>query len=156
MLRTLTILGATGCAAMGGVFFAFSGFVMPALRRLPPADGLAAMQSINITAVRPALMTGLFGTAAVCVALIVQGARSWGERPAVLLVIGGVVYLVGVIGVTIVGNVPLNDALAKVDPASAAGVEEWARYLRDWTAWNHVRTAAGAGAGALLALSLVD
>ena len=148
MMRTLTILGAVGCAAMGGVFFAFSAFVMPALKRLPPSEGLSAMQSINVTAVRPALMTGLFGTAAVCVVLIVRGAMAWGDRRAVLLVVGGAVYLVGVIGLTIAYHVPLNDSLAKLDPQAAASADEWTRYLREWTAANHVRALAGAIAGA--------
>ena len=41
----VTLLGA---AMIGGVFFAFSSFVMKALARLPSAEGIAAMQSINI------------------------------------------------------------------------------------------------------------
>jgi len=42
--------------------------------------------------------------------------------------------------------VPLNDALATVDPASPEGANRWASYLVTWTNWNHVRTA-----GAILA-----
>jgi uncharacterized membrane protein len=156
MMRTLTILGAIDCAAMGGVFLAFSAFVMPALKRLPPADGLSAMQSINVTAVRPALMTGLLGTAVICVVLVVRGASHWGDRHAVLLVAGGAVYLVGVIGLTIAYNVPLNDSLATLDPTAAASLDEWTTYLRNWTAANHVRALAGAVASAALALSLVE
>lgn len=155
-MRTLTILGVVGCAAMGGVFFAFSAFVMPALRRLPQQDGLSAMQSINVTAVRPAFMTGLFGTAVVCVVLLFRAATTWGDRHAVLLVVGGAVYLVGVIGLTVAYHVPLNDSLATLDPAAVSSNEQWARYLHDWTAANHVRALAGAVAGAALALSLVE
>ena len=43
------------------------------------------MQSINITAVRPAFMLGLFGTAGVCLVLTVRGGLSWGDRRATLL-----------------------------------------------------------------------
>ena len=64
----------------GGVFFAFSSFVMPALQRLPDAQGIAAMQSINVTAVRPPFMAVLFGTAALCLVLIVW-AIARGTRP---------------------------------------------------------------------------
>ena len=39
-------------------------------------------------------------------------------------------------------NVPLNDMLATVDPASAEGASQWAGYLTTWTNWNHVRAAA--------------
>src|SRR5215208_1714033 len=54
---------ALGCGLVAGVFFAFSTLVMPALKRLPPAHGIAAMQSINKLAVTAAFMTTPFGTA---------------------------------------------------------------------------------------------
>ena len=50
---------------------------------------------------------------------------------------------------TAVFNVPLNNALAAVDPASAEAAPLWARYLTDWTLWNHVRTIASTAACAL-------
>lgn len=55
---------------------------------------------------------------------------------------------------TIVANVPLNQALAAVEPASADGAHLWARYLSRWTAWNHVRTVAALSGAALLTLAL--
>lgn len=51
----VTLIAALGCGLVAGVFFAFSSFVMPALKRLPPAQGISAMQSINRLAVAPAL-----------------------------------------------------------------------------------------------------
>ena len=65
-----TLITALGCGLVAGVFFAFSSFVMPALKRLPPAQGISAMRSINRLAVTPAFMTALFGTAAACLGLI--------------------------------------------------------------------------------------
>ena len=53
---------------------------------------------------------------------------------------GGLLYLVGCIFVTFAFNVPLNNALAKVDPLSAEGADVWEKYRSRWTAWNHVRT----------------
>ncbi len=47
LLFALTFVSALGCGLMAGVFFAFSAFVMHALARLPPAQGIAAMQSIG-------------------------------------------------------------------------------------------------------------
>ncbi|MEB3213528.1 MAG: anthrone oxygenase family protein, partial [Leptolyngbyaceae bacterium] len=78
-----------------------------------------------------------------------------GEQPEALYwMAGSVLYLVGTIGVTIAGNVPLNDALAIVSPNSAEGTTLWTRYLTDWTIWNHVRTVAAAIAATLFTLSL--
>lgn len=47
-LFVLKLLAALGCGLIAGVFFAFSTFVMSALARLQPAQGIAAMQSINM------------------------------------------------------------------------------------------------------------
>jgi uncharacterized membrane protein len=46
-------------------------------------------------------------------------------------------------------NVPLNDALAAVDPSSTKAASLWARYLNDWAVWNHVRTISSTVACAL-------
>lgn len=43
-----TFIAALGSASMAGLFFAFSNFAMTAFSKLPPAIGIAAMQSINI------------------------------------------------------------------------------------------------------------
>lgn len=155
-LRALTLAAAIGCGAVGGVFFGFSGFVMAGLARLPAAQGIAAMQSINVAAVRPAFLSVLLGSAAACVPLAVAGARSWGERPAGLLLAGSGLYVVGTVGLTIAYHVPRNDALAALDPASAQAAQHWAGYLREWTAANHVRAAAALAAAGAFAAALRD
>ena len=69
--------------------------------------------------------------------------------------VGGGLYLVGMVLVTIVRNVPMNDALAAVDPESAEGAEQWASYVPGWTVWNSVRTVAALAAAAALTVALV-
>lgn len=155
LLLVATGAGAIGCAVLGGVFFAFSGFIMPALRRLPPAEGAAAMQSMNITAVMPPLMIALFGTALVCLALIIGTLLGRGPG-AMWRIAGSLIYLIGVVGVTMAGNVPLNNALAAADPASEAGAATWARFVPGWTAWNHVRTIAGIAAASALVYAITE
>ena len=59
---------------VGGVLYAFSSFVMAGLKRLPPAQGMAAMQSVNVTAVRPGLMIPFVGT--------MIAASPWRSRPS--------------------------------------------------------------------------
>jgi len=49
LLPTLVFLAAIGSGVVGGVFFAFSNFVMAALAHLAPAEGIHAMQAINVT-----------------------------------------------------------------------------------------------------------
>lgn len=154
-LGVLTVITAVACALNGGVFFAFSTFVMRALRRLPSDGGIAAMQSINVAAVSPAFMFALFGTALACIAMVVTGIATWGEAHAPYVVAAGAFYLAGTIGLTVAYHVPRNDALAEVDPSSAAGASYWDRYVADWTRWNHLRAAAALGAGLLLTIALM-
>lgn len=150
----LTLLAALGCGLVAGVFFAFSTFVMNALARLQPSQGIAAMQSINITAISPLFMLALFGTGAACLVLAISSIFKWQQPASMYLFVGALLYLVGSIVVTIAFNVPLNDALAIVKPESPEGVDLWARYLTNWTFWNHVRTVASLAAAALFSFAL--
>ncbi|HEX6425560.1 MAG TPA: anthrone oxygenase family protein [Acidimicrobiales bacterium] len=129
-------VAAVSAAAMGGVFFAFSTFVMRALGRLPPAQGMAAMQEINRAAPTPWFMVPLFGTAALGVGVAVGGA---GEPGATLAAAGAAVYLAGVV-LTVAYHVPRNEALDRLDAASPGSEPAWSTYLRSWTAANHLRT----------------
>jgi uncharacterized membrane protein len=141
-LFALKFIAVIGCALIAGVFFAFSTFVMNALSRLQPAQGITAMQSINITAINPSFMTALFGTAATCLLLTVSTLSKLSQPDAVYLFVGSLFYLIGTVGVTIAFNVPLNNSLEIADPSSTQSEHLWAKYLTDWTFWNHVRTVA--------------
>jgi len=148
VVGAVAIATALGSALVAGIFFAFSVFIMAALRRLPAEQGIAAMQSINVTVLNPWFFAAFFGTGLGAVALAVLGLLQWGASGSVFLVAGGLLYPVGCIGVTIACNVPLNNALAAVEPDSPEGAKTWARYLATWTRWNHVRTAASLAAAA--------
>jgi uncharacterized membrane protein len=154
MTETVTVLmwaTALGCGLVAGVFFAFSTFVMAGLRRLPAGAGLAAMRSINVTAVTPAFMTLLFGTAAAGLALAATGLTERHVAYVPWAVASAAVYLVGVVGMTAGFHVPRNDALARLDPDGADATGAWRHYARVWTAGNHVRTVAALVSAALLA-----
>jgi uncharacterized membrane protein len=113
------------------------------------------MQSINVAVINPLFMAAFLGTAAACVLLAVSSLLRWREPGAAYLLAGSLLYLVGVILVTGLFNVPRNDALAAVAPASAEGASLWTDYVSSWTAWNHVRTAASLAAAALLTIALM-
>jgi uncharacterized membrane protein len=150
----LTLVSAVGCGLIAGVFFAFSSFVMGALERIPAAHGIGAMQSINIVVINPWFMTAFMGTAATCGLLAGYAIINLQGPGASLLLSGGICYVLGTFLATIAFNVPLNSALARVQPESAEGAALWATYLRDWTAWNTFRTIAALVAAALLTVAL--
>ncbi|MGP2437744.1 anthrone oxygenase family protein [Streptomyces sp. JW3] len=142
----LTVLGVLGTGLVAGVFCGFSTFVMRGLAALPPAQGTAAMQAINVAAVTPPFMVLFVGSALLCAVLAVVTFVLWPDAGTVELLLGSGLHLVGSFGLTIAVHVPRNDALARLRPDSAEAAAYWPRYIREWTAWNHVRTAASAGA----------
>jgi uncharacterized membrane protein len=150
MSFSMKLLAALGCGLIAGVFFAFSTFVMKALAQQPAAQGIATMQSINITVINPWFMTVFLGTVIACLWVSIAALSNWHRSNSIYLLIGSLLYLVGTFGVTIAFNVPLNNALAIVDPSSADGATLWAKYLTNWTFWNHVRMVAAIVASALL------
>jgi uncharacterized membrane protein len=149
-LTAATLVTALGSALVAGIFFAFSAFVMRALGDLPPAQGIAAMQSINRAAVRPPLLIALMGTALACAGLGVGAFWVWDEPFAGRLVAGAGLYLAGAILPTAAYHVPRNEALGRVRPDDAGAAAHWMGYPRGWTAWNHLRVVGSLAAAAAL------
>jgi uncharacterized membrane protein len=136
---TLATTGLLGSALMAGTFYAFSAFVMRALARLPARDGIAAMQSINIAVINPWFLGVFMGMAGVGALAGVWAIIKWNQPGSGWLLLAGLSYVVGTFIVTVVGNVPLNNALAPLDPADHTSATLWAKYQHQWTIWNHVR-----------------
>lgn len=135
-------IAAIGSGLIAGIFFAFSSFIMTAFSRIPPEQGIAAMQSINTTILRSPFMVLFLLTAALSVLIAVMAVLNWRGAASVAMLAGAALYLVACFLSTIVFNVPLNDALDKVDGRTAEAAQLWTTYLSDWTRWNHLRTAA--------------
>ena len=132
---------AVGNGVMAGVYFTFSAFAMRALASIEAPAGIAAMQAINEVIQRSAFLPLFFATS--LASALVAGATLLGlAETGATAGVAGAVYVIGMFGCTVVFNVPLNERLDAVDPASEAGAERWAHYLRTWTRWNHVRTVA--------------
>jgi uncharacterized membrane protein len=144
----MALLAALGSALVGGVFLAFSDFVMKALGRIAPEAGVPAMQEINVVVLRSWFLRVFFATAMLSVALVVLAIVRWTWPDSYLLLAGGLLYLAGPFAVTVFKNVPLNNKLARDGRAA------WAEYLVAWTRWNHLRTVAALAAAALFALAL--
>ncbi|MDP9002398.1 MAG: DUF1772 domain-containing protein [Myxococcota bacterium] len=153
IIALLTFCTALSSGLIAGVFFAFSTFVMNALARLPPAQGIAAMQSINVAVFSPWFMGIFLGTGASCIVLAISGLLGWAQPGAAFRVIGSALYLVGALGVTLAFNVPRNEALSLIPPEGLGAPNFWMRYVAEWTSWNHVRGVATFIASALLTVA---
>ena len=152
-LLDLVRTGAVGCGLMAGLFFAFSAAVMPALRRLHPSSGLAAMQAINRAILNPVFMVVFVGTALVAAALAISTLWTWDDGGAALRLAGGLCYLIGAFGLTAAYHVPRNNAIDALDPTNEASAAKWSTYLAEWVPWNHVRALASTASLVLFVLA---
>lgn len=143
-------------ALVGGVFLAFSDFIMRSLSLTGGVGGVEAMQVINREVFRWVFMALFLGMAAVSLVISGYAAISLSGPAGTMILLSGLVYLVGCFGVTVVFNVPMNEALAGMDLAADATQTYWTgTYLPRWTFWNTVRTVAFGLAAILLMTGLL-
>ena len=154
MTTWLMTITALACGLMGGVFFAFSSFVMPALGRIPAEEGIRAMQRINVDVYHWTFMGTFLLTPVACIATAILAYRTGNQQVALLAIAGCAVYVIGNFFVTAGGNVPLNNSLAALDANAVEAARGWAHYLQNWTRWNHVRTAASVVAAGCFTFAL--
>lgn len=149
VITGLLWFAAVGCGLLAGLYFAFSTFIMTALGRIGQVSGIMAMNAINTVIVQSLFMPLFLGATLASLLLAIAAVFRWGEPGAAAMLAGGALYVVGMFACTAVIHVPLNNALAAADPASVEAASLWARYLTDWTSWNHVRTVSSTLACAL-------
>jgi len=132
-------------AATGGLFYAFSTFVMRGLDRTEPLDAITAMRGMNAEAQTNVPFLALFlGSAALALGVGIAAAFHLRAPGAGWILAGSFLGVVAFV-VTVAFNIPLNNALDRLDPAAlsvADAAREWRAYLAPWTNWNHVRTVA--------------
>jgi uncharacterized membrane protein len=104
-----------GGGLVTGLLFAFSNFVMRALAQLPADKGMFAMQRINQTIINPLFLLLFLGTPLLCSIIAVQSALLMHEPGRMWLLLGGITYLIGPFGITMLFNVPLNNLLDRTD-----------------------------------------
>lgn len=126
-------------AVIGGVFSAFSEFIMAALKQVPPAVGIEAMQNINRTVIPTQFVSGILLVPVFALALAAYGTTVFEGVVLVVLYLAAVVFGFSVFLMTLAGNVPMNNRLADLEPDSAEAEAYWAIYARRWTRLNHYR-----------------
>ncbi|SFN57933.1 Uncharacterized membrane protein [Roseovarius lutimaris] len=142
-------------ALVAGVFLAFSDFVMRSLRVATLTTGVEAMQQINRKVYGSVFLVGLLGLAPVSLGLAGYGVMSMSGPAAGWIIVGGLIYFAGTFLVTMLGNVPMNQRLDHMVLSAPETRDYWQVYARDWTRWNHLRTAASAIGSACLLIGLV-
>ena len=132
---------------MSGLWYGWTVSVIPGTRRVSDANYIDTMQRINRAIINPGFIGPFLGIPIVIVVAAVLQFRSGDARRGWLLVSAAVTYVVGVLGVTAGGNVPLNNALDAfdLDDSDADAVRtRRMTYEARWNRWHYVRTGANA------------
>ncbi len=139
-LLNLTVLSS---GLLAGLYVAWSISVLPGLNRLDDARYLETFQSLNRAILNPAFKALFVGTAIVAVAAVcahaLQGTLRWPVVAAAALLV------VGHIGVTAFGNIPLNVALDSIDVSNCTAPQltaHRAAFQQPWAVWHAIRTVA--------------
>ena len=127
-------------AVVGGVFSAFSEFIMSALRQAEAESGINAMQEINKTVIKTQFVAGIILISVFSAVFGIYAAMQFSGSARIALILAPIVYISSVFLMTIAGNVPMNDKLERFDRRSAEAIAYWPTYVRVWTRLNHVRT----------------
>jgi uncharacterized membrane protein len=147
MRAVLLAVATGGTGLVAGVFLAFTIAVVPALGASDARTFVATMNRINVAIVNPVFMLLLFGAPVIfAVAALLGGPRRGWVILALVLNLAALV-------ITMVVNVPLNNALAAADLADPAAARS--AFENAWNAAHTVRTVllAGSLAASIVALA---
>ncbi len=127
----------TGLCA--GLFYAWSVSVIPGTQKIDDLSYLKSMQSINREILNPAFFLVFFGSliALVCSTYFTYSVSTKGF---VYLLIATLTYLMGTIGVTGMGNVPLNNQLEALN-LTELSTKDMAQFRQHYELrWNKLHT----------------
>lgn len=149
LLVALVVIAVVAGAASGGVYLAFSAMVLPALRACDAREAVRVMQRVNVAAVRAPFMLVFFGAGIAGIALVIAEVMLTGTVHPLRVV--GAALLDASVLLTILVNVPRNNALAAADASTAS----WRAFDRVWSPANAVRGWLSAVGAAAIAGSLL-
>ena len=125
---------------IGGVYFAFSFFVMQSLKKTSAPDAIRTMNTINLVILKSPFMILFFLSSFIAFILFLENLILYklmsNEGFASLI------FFLGMFICTATKNVPLNNKSADFDFNDFNGNPEieWNDYYKNWIKWNHVRT----------------
>lgn len=149
----LLIITTTITGLVAGLFYSWSVSVTPGIGRLGDREYLASFQAMNRAIINPLFMICFLGAA---VMLPVTTFVYKGTTQFWWLVAATACYLLGVIAVTFAGNIPLNNALEKLNIASSSPEQLSAfraKFENKWNMLNHIRSVANTAALVLAILA---
>ncbi len=160
MNLTDTLLGSSIVATglMSGLWYGWTVSVIPGTRRVTDLQYVDTMQHINRAIINPGFIIPFMGIPLLIGAAAYTQFRAGDSRRGWILIGAAGTYVVGVLGVTIGGNVPLNDALDTFELATSTDSSIASRrssYETPWNRWHYLRTVGNLAAFALTTVASI-
>jgi len=146
VLDVFLILSVLFCTLVTGFIFTYAVIVMPGLSKLDDKEFLRAFQVTDgiIQNKQPLFMLTWVGSIISVLGTVFCAILSLDLREAWLIVLCGVVYLLGVQGITISIHLPLNNRIQKLvldELSNQTLTEERGNFEEKWNFYNKIRTA---------------
>lgn len=147
MTNIILIITATLTALIAGLFYAYSCSVNLGLGRLADREYLTAMQAINKAILNPLFFASFIGTLIMLPICTYLHYRQANDTQFKFLLVATLIYTIATFGVTIFGNVPLNNMLDKFNIITTSPEEisiQRERFEKPWLRLHTIRTIAAA------------
>ena len=144
---------------VAGLLYSYSCSVNIGLRELPDAEYLKAMQSINLAIQNPYFFLSFMGLLVMFPLSVWQLYSIHSPAAYYSMLIAMILYFIGVFGVTVIGNVPLNNQLAGFDLLHATSGEISAMrvtFEKSWNTFHLIRTFSAIISFGLTILSILN
>ena len=143
MNTIILIISIVFSGLMAGLFYAWSISVTPGLAKIKDASYLHAFQSMNRAILNPLFFVVFFGLVVLLPLLSYFTFQHSTGNQFWLVVSATVVYFVGIMAVTIAGNIPLNNKLEalQIESMTPEQMDEFRKgFESKWNRLNHIRT----------------
>ena len=146
ILDVFLILSILFCTLVTGFIYTYAVIVMPGFSKLDDKEFLRAFQVTDgiIQNNQPLFMLTWIGSIISVLGTVFCAILSLELREAWLIILCGVVYLLGVQGITMSIHLPLNNKVQKLvldELSNQTLTEEWGNFEETWNFYNKIRTA---------------
>ena len=133
------------CAMVTGFIFTYAVVVMPGFSKLGDKEFIKAFQVTDavIQNNQPLFMLTWIGSIISILLTIIVATATTGLSNSWLIILVGVIYLLGVQGVTIVIHLPLNNHIQKMNIDKMTDKDlgkERRKFQKKWNFFNNIRT----------------
>lgn len=159
MIQLIIILTILACGLIAGLFYSYSCSINPGLKNLSDTGYLQSMQQINRAILNPVFFASFMGTLILLPLSTWLGHGYFSSTQFYYFLAATIIYVVLTFGVTIAGNVPLNEALDRFDINSATTEQIQQHRQQFESKWNQlhlIRTLASVSSFLLTILGTIQ